>query len=356
MKTNHIVLILIAFAFSSCEKFLELKPVGEKPDTDVLNDANNVTQVLKSSYSDIQNEAFYGKDIFRVNELYSDNLRFDFVIGLKDFQNRNFSIFSAPIDGAWQRGYSAIYRANVVIDAVDKKLFPQENLYNNLKGEALFIRAIVHFELVRLFAQPYSNASGANPGIPIRTIALTPKEAQLNTPRNTVAEVYSQIILDLKTAASLISNSNSGRATKGAANALLSRVYFSMNDFTNAALYADNVINSGIDSLGSPSDPKVLSVPFRGLSTANIFSIENIVGSTTNKDLTYLYWTRPGGLPTLFIDSTLYKQLRQFGGKRIGSSFDNLFIDTLTHQNSVAQILYLTPQRMYLLSDWLRCI
>jgi hypothetical protein len=324
MKTKYFALIVLVALFSSCEKFLELKPVSEKPDTDVLNQAKNVQQVLWSAYNAIQHKDFYGNQIYRINELLGDNTNYSVIIGLQDFQNRNFGLFNGPGGEVWLKGYTAIYRANIIINAVDNNLFPASTTEkNNLKGEALFIRALAHFELVRMFAQPYSNAPTTDPGIPIRTFPPTPKQAQEHVARNTVAEVYTQVIQDLKNAATLLdANLGLGRTNKWAATALLSRVYFNMNDFTNAAVNANAVINSGSFSLD-------LYGPFRNAQAGTIFNIVNLVGSTGDgADLTYLFWNKPTNSPTLFIDTTLYKQLKMYGGNRIGQSFEKLFVDT----------------------------
>ncbi len=340
MKKKYIILFMALGLFASCEKFLDVKPISEKPDTEVLNEIKNVRQLLFASYNSIQDKDFYGKEIIRINELFGDNLNFNFITGgdRESFFDRNFPVFNSPGGGIWEKGYTAIYRSNIIINTVENNMFPASDLdKNNLKGEALFIRALAHFELVRMFAQPYSNSPQTDPGIPIRIKALTPNEAQVMVPRNSVAEVYSQIIKDLSAASSLLSEDlGAGRANKWVAKALLARVYFNMNDFASASANAQDVINSGKYSLGS--GVKGITDPFRNGTTGTVFSIDNRTGATGSDELRYLYWDKPGTTPTYSLDTngvnSIYHLLQQYGGAR----FTQLYVDTAKEKSHIDSV------------------
>jgi hypothetical protein len=98
---------------------------------------------------------------------------------------------------------------------------------------------------VKLWAQPYGyTPDNSHPGIAVRTTSAY--EVKL---RSSVKEVYEQIIADLKDAENLLPEDNGSYASKYAAKALLAKVYFTMNDFDNAAAYAGDVINSGMFQL-----------------------------------------------------------------------------------------------------------
>ena len=128
------------------------------------------------------------------------------------------------------------------------------DLQSQYEGEALFIRGDMYFELVRLYAQQYTTAdAGTQPGVPINLTANTTLEqATVNLPRATVAQVYEQVITDLKAAADKLPEDNGTRATTYTAQALLARVYLQQGNYEQARAYADGVIeNSGKSLAGS---------------------------------------------------------------------------------------------------------
>ncbi|HEV7621983.1 MAG TPA: RagB/SusD family nutrient uptake outer membrane protein, partial [Flavisolibacter sp.] len=118
---------------------------------------------------------------------------------------------------------------------------------NKVEGEAKFLRGATYFELVKRFAKAWNDGNpSTNPGIPI-DLTPTTEANLLNQPkRNTVAEVYAQVIKDLQDAEAKLPASNGFFATKAAAEAILARVYLQQADYTNAVQAANNAItNSG---------------------------------------------------------------------------------------------------------------
>jgi len=125
-----------------------------------------------------------------------------------------------------------------VIDAIGDQ---SSREYNQIKGENLFLRAMVHFQLVNIFGRPYVQSPQENLGVPIVDFADVNKRPE----RATVAEVYDFIVSDLKQAASLMTQQkNSSFASTEAAYALLSRVYLYMGENQLAKEYANKVIDS----------------------------------------------------------------------------------------------------------------
>jgi len=299
MKNRYLIIILAGFALftAGCEKYLDTKPLSEQPDTDVLKAKNNVLSVLYTAYDRIQSGNFVGGQAIEAAELYGDNIDLSVaaLIASQDygpFTNRNFGIFNNVGRNTWSSGYSAIYNANIVIDAVDKNTFAdatdaEKALY---KAEALFIRALSHHTLVRLFALPYSNAPTTDPGVPLRITRPTPGEALNPASRATVAAVYTQVVADLKAAEQVLPATNGGQATKWAAKALLARVYFDMADYTNAFTYANDVISNGGFTLGAN-----VQAPFGNVGAAQanggvIFQIVNVTGDDGSGTIRGHYW------------------------------------------------------------------
>lgn len=140
----------------------------------------------------------------------------------------------------WYISYKIISDCNTVIEAVEKE--PTDDAdRKQLLGECYFLRAFAHFNLVRLFAMPYTEDKSA-PGIILRTSNSDPSVKA----RSTVEEVYQQVIADALKAEDLMNKPRGVEyASKEAAEALLSRVYLYMDDDKDAAAYATKVINSG---------------------------------------------------------------------------------------------------------------
>jgi hypothetical protein len=252
------ILIMGLYMLAGCEDFLDIKPVTEQPDTEVLTLKSNVQSVLNAAYDRIQSDQFLSGRAVLAAELYGDNIDLTTtnLVSSQDygpFASRNFGIFNNVSRNVWTTGYNAIYNANIVLRAVNDGLItdatPDEQTL--LKAEAYFIRGLAHHTLVRLFALPYSNNPTADAGVIIRITAPSSEEALTPEDRSTVEQVYAQVISDLKEAEQLLPSLNSGRATTWMAKALLARVYFDMADYTNAYTYSNDVITNGSLTLGA---------------------------------------------------------------------------------------------------------
>src|SRR5690606_17144930 len=135
-----------------------------------------------------------------------------------------------------------------VINSIDN-IEGSSGAKSSYKGQAMFIRALAHFDLVRYFSQPYgASADGNDPGVPIMLESVISQP-----PRNTVAEVYNQVRQDLLDARELMVETGIGptRATPLAATALLARVSLYAQDWEAASQYADEVISSGAWTLAT---------------------------------------------------------------------------------------------------------
>lgn len=148
----------------------------------------------------------------------------------------------------WYISYKIISDCNTVIEQGEKQANPSAAT-KQLIGECYFLRAFCHFNLVRLFAKPYSVDPSA-PGVIIRTSTSDKSEKA----RSSVKDVYTQVIADAIKSASLMTAPRGVQyATKEAAWALLSRVYLYQEDNQNAITYANMVINSGKFSISTAS-------------------------------------------------------------------------------------------------------
>lgn len=244
MKINYkniiktcVVLSVLTVSTTGCKKFLESDPISAIPKDKALVDEASIKAVMVSAYQIVGGGNMYGGKIQVINEMLADQLNGTLLNGdFGEIYGRKTSIFGEFKNAMYTDMYQGIYRANTVLENLDKT----SALRETLDGEAKFIRGLTHFQLVQLFAQPYGfTTDNSHLGVPIR---LTTEITQ--GVRATVKQVYDQIISDLKVAEAKLPDENGGYASKWAAKALLAKVYFQMNDYPNAYLYANQVITS----------------------------------------------------------------------------------------------------------------
>lgn len=267
MKTRYLTIIfLIGVLFSGCESLLEIDPVDEGVilEADALQTKEDLQELLNAAY-DVVN-GFYGGRFQRTSELLADN------VVLRDgFTDEMVNIYKRYTTGyftdneSYEQAYICILRANLVMENIENLDGLSTEEATKMVAEAKFLRGIAHFAVVRLFAQPYGySANNDHPGIVIKANS----KVEL-LPRNTVAQVYQQIITDLSEAESNLpeSNSNFVYATNWAAKAALAQVYFQMHDYDKAFAKANEVINSGAFTFVTNFDD------YSSNTTENIFKL-----------------------------------------------------------------------------------
>lgn len=151
-----------------------------------------------------------------------------------------YSVYSGNI---WATCYNIIYRANTVLFHIARmeKTIENEDQYNNIKGQAHFLRAKSYLQMAWIWCLSYDSTSkNTDLGLPLR---LTPDFNEPST-RSTLDETYSQIIDDFIMAVQLLPREaiHRIRPGKGAAFGYLSRCYLSMRKYTEAGLYADSCL------------------------------------------------------------------------------------------------------------------
>ena len=158
------------------------------------------------------------------------------------------NIASSTTEYTWELGYRVIGNCNKIIEIIQGLGNESTREQTIMMGENYYLRALSYFLLVNEFAQPYSNNPTQNPGLPLM---LTSDPNDLPQSRSTVAEVYDQVVLDLKDAITYLTLQQGETpksniyATKEAAEALLARVYLYMENWDGAWEMANKVITSG---------------------------------------------------------------------------------------------------------------
>ncbi|SHM58078.1 Starch-binding associating with outer membrane [Chitinophaga sp. CF418] len=258
----------------SCSKDLDQDPEQQIPTEDVFTSGPTALSALYGVYSRSQRPEVFGGQPQIIADFMADNSNY---LGstMSDISNFITSPASSIVSEMWRLHYDAIMGANAVVDkvpgiqdptftATDRKMYV---------AEAKFMRAILYFQLLDLFSQPYQVTQGGAPGIPVVTAAF---DGTIAYPaRGTVNDVQAQIEKDLLDALPDLSDTFSdpmlarGRATKGAANALLSRLYLYREQWDKAAQYAKAVLDAPYYKLAGDY------AFYDGNTKEDVFSIQN---------------------------------------------------------------------------------
>jgi starch-binding outer membrane protein, SusD/RagB family len=254
MKTKNIRfqapgLILLLLLFTACNDFLTQESKLNQTNELTLSTYKGLTSATIGAYSPLYLSSWYGRDFVVTADLKGGNAKISPITSGRFQTQYQWSDVSTSTIDLWASAFNLIARTNNVINALSEfseKDVSQADL-DNLKGECLFLRALGYFDLVRFYAQPYSLGT-ENPGVPIVLMTEIGKPA-----RNTVGEVYQQIVADLTEAEGLITKpvehgdavDPKAWASADAVKALLARVYLYMENWQAAADYATEIINSG---------------------------------------------------------------------------------------------------------------
>lgn len=276
-------LLLVAMFGFSCTD-LAIEPQQSISDDVMFQAMGDFRSAIIGAYHLMQNETWYGRTMPLVPDIMGEDVKQN---GSANRYQEFADFEGLPQSGhayentLWRDVYDGINRVNKMINAEFTPPAATQTEFDQIIGEAYAIRALAHFDLVRLFAQHYTfTADASHLGIPIVTVT---DYTALPT-RNTVAEVYTQIIADFNTAISkmTMTREDSYMMTDEAAQALLSRVYLYMEDFPNAVAMADAVINSGKYDLVSASN--YVTQFSDGNSSEAIFEIWNDTADRQGSD------------------------------------------------------------------------
>ena len=235
-----------------------------------------------------------------MNDLLSDDLgapnqNADY----NEVYNRNMLFFNITIGRVYGEPYIAIMRSNSLIEAIaDGSTGLDDARQVTMEAESKFIRALGHFDLVTGWAQPFgfTNNNG-HLGIAVRSENNVEDLPQ----RSDVKTAYDLIISDLQFATNNLPQNNGVYATSYAAEALLAKVYFQMNDYAQAAAFASSVINSGQFTLDPASADTLNRFREGEISSEAIFATISFENDQRSGAFTGNYRTDLGNVPTLRI-------------------------------------------------------
>ena len=252
MNLKYIKIIALAtiLTFTSCgDDLLDLQPFQSVDLETALSSIDDYKAAVFGTYSGLQGSNYYGRYFVLVPDVMSDNVKQNSQANRAQlYSDFDMNATDGIASGMWSTIYNVIARANTIINAEVELPSAVADQRDQYVGEALTIRALAHFDLVRMFAQHYGFTSdNSHLGVPITTVF--DKDAKPS--RSTVAEVYAQILSDLNAAIPLlkVDPSNSSRVSGMAAKALLAKVNLYMGNYSAAEQLSTEVISSGKYSL-----------------------------------------------------------------------------------------------------------
>lgn len=288
MKKYIIALSVILTLAVSCnvKEFLTEDPVMSQSTELTLSDYNGLNKAIAGAYSPLVSSNWYGAFFVLDAEMRSGNAMIPINTNFQSGRMMTpyyMTYEPSSTSGLWGTAYYVISACNNVIDAIDNNA---ENLksssvtdadLNNLKAEALALRALSHFDLLRL----YSRLNGTNGEYGVCVITEPQGPADMPA-RASVEETYAQIIADLTSAEGLMADSyqrSGGSDPKASINkdviqALLARVYLYHKDYAKASEYATKIINCGRYSLWTAEEyPSVWGRNIAGNGGEVIFEV-----------------------------------------------------------------------------------
>ena len=213
-------------------------------------DNKNLLELSQGSYRLLKNDGGLIDNGYYFWAFGADDVTWNGTSNGSTFKLYDYSrnIASSTTEYTWELGYRVIGNCNKIIEIIQGLGNESTREQTIMMGENYYLRALSYFLLVNEFAQPYSNNPTQNPGLPLK---LTSDPNDLPQSRSTVAEVYDQVVLDLKDAITYLTLQQGETpksniyATKEAAEALLARVYLYMENWDGAWEMANKVITSG---------------------------------------------------------------------------------------------------------------
>ena len=239
-KSIQIIAILLFTITISCDNYLEVLPNGQENTENYFNTAEDYENALIGVY-DLLSTTYLNQilgEIASDNSLCGGENPTD-VLDWQQIDDMTHNPDNGALRNIFQWMYAGISRANYIMEFKDKTPFARKE---QVIAETKFLRSYYYFELVKFF--------GSVPMYLDKRITI---EETQSIDKSTTAVIYAQLERDLEDAANVLpwQQGQEGRATKGAALALLGKIYLYQNKFTEASQTLDQVINSGQYSLVS---------------------------------------------------------------------------------------------------------
>lgn len=242
MKNTYVYAsLLVLFALGGCEKELTQLPFNSVSTDNAFVTESDFTNAIRGAYGALRGDSYYGGQdggaISSTPDILTDNL----IINSQGRKSQqpffNFTYTADDTWGLWNNAYTTILRANFILENINK--LKDGALKNNIKAEALALRALAHFDLLRTYSKKYIGAADGDLGIPY----VTSTDPTLVPARDPLKKSYDLVVADFIAAKTGIALDNGvGRMHKAAVEALLGRVYLYMGLWQNCVNESSNAI------------------------------------------------------------------------------------------------------------------
>lgn len=340
-KISYILslLIIVSITMFSCKKFLEKEPIGKTGKNTLFETVDGAKLAINGSYNSI---LYYYKNEFGMYaDVTSDNLirgnNTSVMLPQFNFQSSTGDDAFA-VGHIWLNIFEALNGANNILNAIPAlslKFTDQAATLDGIKGEALVMRALCHFDLSRAYAQPYNFTTDASHlGVPVLLKTPSPGDP---VARETMKRTYDQIIQDLNDALPLLQKSANHttqvKITYQAALALLSRVYLYKGDWAQTIGYANMVINDNAYKLATHAEYKsvFLNTP-KADANPKIESLFVLTNNGLTNGTSTIFATFSDAATAGYAASTRIKS--SFGNDNADIRFTDMFTVPATGQNT----------------------
>ncbi|HTF19495.1 MAG TPA: RagB/SusD family nutrient uptake outer membrane protein [Chryseolinea sp.] len=293
MKTKILLICLLSGVLAGCDDFLTVYPETSLSSATFFTREADFVQAVNGAYVPLR--AIANDRAWLLGEMHSDNTYYsrNVLFGATE-QQEDIGDFAIPeaqgitsnthVLNQYRLDYQIIARANQVLASIDNVEFDAASK-NNLRGQALFLRAYAYFELVRYFGK-----------VPLH-LAPVPNREEAALPLSEVNDIYNQIIEDATASIPLLlpkSTQEPGRATSGAARTLLANVFIVREEWAKAeALLQEVVLSNEYSLVFNYTDVFSTSTANKN-NVESVFEVQFIEGSAgLNGSFLYNFMPRP---------------------------------------------------------------
>ncbi|WP_190809558.1 RagB/SusD family nutrient uptake outer membrane protein [Flagellimonas sp. S3867] len=232
------LIVIVFLGLFSCEDELDIVPITEKASNNFYSNEQELESAVTGVYAQLQNGGLYGLDLIGVGEISAEDSFEEIAAndGGRFGQLDDFSTNAGNdlVGDIWRESFKGIQRANTVLNRITDIEYEDSSLKTNRIGEMKFIRALLYFNLVRLYGD-----------VPLVTTETESPFDFFGQGRTAMAEVYTQIETDLNDAIQDLPVAKaSGKPARGAAQALLGDVQLTQGNFSSALTNLEAVVNS----------------------------------------------------------------------------------------------------------------
>jgi starch-binding outer membrane protein, SusD/RagB family len=256
IKMKIAALAIVVAAATGCKKSdIEFSPTHSESLENALKTIDNFEQALSSMYNNLRVVGYYGRNYSVLSDMNTDNLvqTGESLVNFLQVTDWLYVADNGTVAETWLAAYRVINEANVIINNIDKVATPaNQTRVNRIKGQAIAVRALAHFDLLRWFSNNMDRNSGDAGIYYNKQSVLETSPASLKPSRQSVKQNYDDIYADLTAARTLFANidapintaSNKSKIDALGISAIWARVALYAKDYTNAITEATAVINA----------------------------------------------------------------------------------------------------------------